>query len=75
MYVRLISMFGINLHNLILMLSFMFGVLGKGSNTTLRILSVRGGAPAPPFTDFFSGKEGVTDLGGTPPPPVYGFSP
>ena len=29
---------------------------------------VRKGGSPPPFTDFFSGKEGVTDLGGTPPP-------
>ena len=36
---------------------------------------VRKGGTPPPFTDFFSGKKGVTDLGGTPPPtpPVYGF--
>ena len=27
----------------------------------------KGGTPPPPFTDFFSGKKGVTDLGGTPP--------
>ena len=40
--------------------------LGSPPNTTLRILSVRG--VPPPFTDFFSGKKGVTDLGGTPPP-------
>ena len=73
--------------------------LGKGSNTTLRILSVRGVPPLPPFTDFspdiclqkglkmvffaqktpdfglknrlriFFSKKGVTDLGGTSPPP------
>ena len=29
---------------------------------------VRKGGTPPPFTDFFSGKKGVTDLGGTPPP-------
>ena len=28
---------------------------------------VRKGATHPPFTDFFSGKEGVMDLGGVPP--------
>ena len=29
----------------------------------------------PPFTDFFPGKKGVTDLGGTPLPPFTDFSP
>ena len=48
-------------------------ILGKTSNTTLRILSVRG--VPPPFTDFFSGKKGVTDLGGTPLPPFTDFPP
>ena len=33
----------------------------------------KGGTPPPPFTDFFSGKEGVTDLGGTPLPPFTDF--
>ena len=28
----------------------------------------------PPFTDFFFGKKGVKDLGGTPPPPFTDFS-
>ena len=51
-----------------------YHVLGKPPNTTLRILSVRG-VPPPPFTDFFSGKKGVTDLGGTPLPPFTDFSP
>ena len=41
--------------------------LGRTSNTTLQILSVRG-VPPPPFTDFFSGKKGFSDLGGSPPP-------
>ena len=36
---------------------------------------VRKGGTPPPFTDFFSGKEGVTDLGGTPLPPFTDFSP
>ena len=29
----------------------------------------------PPFTDFFPGKKGVTDLGGIPLPPFTDFSP
>ena len=33
----------------------------------------KGGTP--PFTDFFSGKKGVTDLGGTPLPPFTDFPP
>ena len=39
--------------------------LGRTSNTTLRILSVRG-VPPPPFTDKIFAKKKVTDLGGTP---------
>ena len=30
---------------------------------------VRKWGTPPPFTDFFFGKKGVTDLGGTPAPP------
>ena len=42
--------------------------LGKTSNSTLRILSVRG-VPLPPLRTKFSPKK-VTDLGGTPPSPL-----
>ena len=35
---------------------------------------VRKGGTPPPLTDFFSGKKGVTDLGGTPLPPFTDFS-
>ena len=45
--------------------------LGKGSNTTLRILSVRG-VPPPLYGQNFRQKK-VTDLGGTPPPPLRTF--
>ena len=34
-----------------------------------------GSTPLPPFTDKIFGKKGVTDLGGTPPPPLYGQNP
>ena len=50
-----------------------YGIIWKVSNTTLRILSVRGYPP--PFTDFFSDKKRVADLGGPPPPPFTDFSP
>ena len=38
--------------------------LGRTSNTTLRILSIRG-VPPPPFTDKIFSKKKVTDSGGT----------
>ena len=47
--------------------------LGGTSNTTLRILSVRG--VPPPFTDKIFAKKKVTDLGGTPPPPFTDIPP
>ena len=36
---------------------------------------VRKGGTPPPFTDKIFSKKKVTDLGGTPPPPLYGHSP
>ena len=47
--------------------------LGKGSNTILRILSVRGVLP-PPLRKNFRQKK-VTDLGGTPLPPFTDIPP
>ena len=45
--------------------------LGRPSNTTLRILSVRGVTPTLYGQNFR--KKGVTDLGGTPSPPLRTF--
>ena len=47
--------------------------LGRRSDTTLRILSVRG-VPPPLYGQNFRQKK-VTDLGGTPFPPFTDFSP
>ena len=47
-------------------------MLGRISNTTLRILSERG--VPPPFTDFFWQKRSY-GFGGYPPPPFTNFSP
>ena len=50
-----------------------YTVLGKRSNTTLRILSVRG-VPPPLYGQNFRQKK-VTDLGGTPLPPFTDIPP